>query len=114
MTTMSKRSAMSDTMRGNNELGLPIEHSQALTKAAESWFSATTECQHEMMGFVSKRLEKDSETMRDILNCKNVAEMTAIQSRWIGETLRDYNNEVTKLMGIYSSSMNGGGRNKNG
>lgn len=110
MTTMPKRSSTSDTMRGHNEFGLSIEQSQALTKAAESWFAATTECQREMMGFVSKRLEKDSETMRQILGCKNVAEMTAIQSRWIGETLRDYNTEMTKLMSIYTRSVNGGGK----
>lgn len=34
----------------------------------------------------------------------------AIQSRWIEATLRDYNAEMTKLMTIYTKSVNGGGR----
>ena len=67
------------------------------------------ECQREMMSFMSMRLEKDSETTREILGCGSLADVTAIQSRWLEETVRDYNSEVTKLMGIYTESVKGGG-----
>ena len=92
---------MSDTMRSAGEFALPRDTSQALAKAAETWFAASAECQREMMGFMSMRLEKDGETLPHV---------AAIQSRWIEETLRDYNSEMTKLMTICTKSANGGGR----
>ena len=61
MTTLSKRSTLSDTMRSAGEFALARDTSQALAKAAETWFAASAECQREMMGFMSMRLEKDGE-----------------------------------------------------
>ena len=60
-----------------------------------------------MMGFMSMRLEKDGETAREMLGCRNLADATAVQSRWLEETLRDYNSEMTKLMTLYTRSVNG-------
>jgi hypothetical protein len=62
-----------------------------------------------MMGFVSMRLEKDADTTREMMGCKNPADVTAIQSRWVEETLRDYNAEMSNLMTIATKSGNGGG-----
>jgi hypothetical protein len=112
MTTLSKKSAVTDTLRGVNELAFSSERGRALTNAAETWFTAATECHHEMIGFVSMRLEKDSETFREMLACKNPTDVTAIQSRWMEGTLRDYNSEMTKLMTIYTKSVNDGGRTR--
>jgi hypothetical protein len=108
MTTMPKRSALSDTMRSAQEFALSSGANQALVKATEAWFAATTECQREMMGFVSMRLEKDAETTREVMGCKNLADVAAIQSRWIEETLRDYSAEMGKLMTICTKSVNSG------
>jgi hypothetical protein len=110
MPTMPTISAMSDTLRSAREFALSGDNNQALTKAAESWFAAATESQREMMGFVSKRLEKDSEAIREMMACRNPADVMAIQSRWIEETLRDYNAEMIKVTTIYTKSLNGGGR----
>ncbi|PVE23551.1 hypothetical protein DC522_15520 [Microvirga sp. KLBC 81] len=110
MATMSKNSGTSDTLRSGAGYALPGDSGRALANATETWFAAATECQREMMSFVSMRLEKDAETTREMMGCKNLADVTAIQSRWIEETLRDYNSEVTKLMAIYTKSVNGGGR----
>ena len=109
MTTMSKQSTLSDTMRSASEFALSRDNSQALAKATETWFAATAECQREMMSFVSMRVEKDGETAHEILGCRNLADATAIQSRWLEETVRDYNSEMTKLMTIYTKSVEGGG-----
>ncbi|MFL5203368.1 MAG: phasin family protein [Microvirga sp.] len=109
MPTMPKTSAISDTLRSAREFALSGDNNQALAKAAESWFAATTESQREMMGFMSERLEKDSEAIREMMACRNPADVMAIQSRWIEETLRDYNAEMTKLMTIYTKSVKGGG-----
>jgi hypothetical protein len=108
MTNIPKKSALSDTMRSAQEFALSSGHNQALAKATEAWFAAATECQREMMSFVSVRLEKDAEATREMMACKNPAEVAAIQSRWVEETLRDYNSEMGKLMTICTKSVNGG------
>ena len=108
MTTMPKTSELSARLRSGTRTGLPDGSGQALAIAAESWFAAVAECQREMIGFVSMRLEKDGATARDIMACKNPADITAIQSRWIEETLRDYNSEMNKLMTICTQSVNRG------
>jgi hypothetical protein len=108
MTTLSKKSALSDTLRSAQEFALASGNNQAVAKAAEAWFAATTECQREMMGFISMRIEKDSKTAREMMGCKNLADVTGMQSRWIEESLRDYNAEITKLMTICTESVNGG------
>jgi Phasin protein len=109
MTTMSTKATLSDTMRSAREFALSRDNNQALVKATETWFAATAECQREMMSFMSMRIEKDGETAREVLGCRNLADATAIQSRWLEETVRDYNSEMTKLMTIYTKSVEGGG-----
>ena len=108
MTTMPKTSGASDTRHGSDAFALSGDRGRALANAAETWFTAATECQREMFGFVSMRLGKDGETAREMMGCKNPTDVAAIQSRWVEETLRDYNTEMTKLMTICTKSMNGG------
>ncbi|WP_201835498.1 phasin family protein [Microvirga zambiensis] len=107
MTTMPKRSSVSDTLRSMSGSALAGDNSRALANAAETWLSATAECHREMMGFMSMRLDKSAQTLRDVLDCKSPADISAVQSRWMEETLRDYNAEMAKLMAIYTSSANG-------
>lgn len=108
MTTMHKTSTTSSTLRSGREIALSDGSGRALANAAEAWFSAATECQREMIGFVSMRLEKDAETNREMMACKNLADVAALQTRWIEEILRDYNSEMGKLMTICTKSVNGG------
>jgi hypothetical protein len=108
MATMSKSSGTSDTLRSGAGYALSGEGSRALANATETWFAAATECQREMMTFVSMRLQKDAETTREMMGCRNLVDATAIQSQWVEETLRDYNSEMGKLMSICTKSANGG------
>ncbi|MBB3018761.1 hypothetical protein FHR70_001815 [Microvirga lupini] len=108
MTTMSKSSGTSDTLRSGALFAVSGDSGRAIANAAETWFAAAAECQRDMMSFVSMRLEKDAETSREMMGCRSVADVTAIQSRWMEETLRDYNSEMTKLMTICSRSVSGG------
>ncbi|WP_445500518.1 phasin family protein [Microvirga sp. G4-2] len=112
MATMPKSSGTSDTLRGGAGYALSGDSGRALVNATETWFAAATEWQREMMSFVSMRLEKDAETAREMMGCRNVADVTAIQSRWMEETLRDYNSEMGKLMTICTKSVDGGGRTR--
>jgi hypothetical protein len=59
---------------------------------------------------MSMRLGKDGESLRAIVGCKNPADATVIQSRWIEETLRDDGAEMSKLVSLCSKSMNLGSR----
>jgi hypothetical protein len=43
MTTLSKRSTLSDTMRSAQEFALSSGNNPALAKATEAWFTAATE-----------------------------------------------------------------------
>ena len=110
MASMPKSSGTSDTLRSGAAFVLSGDSGRALTDATETWLAAAAECQREMMSFVSMRLDKDARTTRDIMGCRNLADATAIQSRWIEETLRDYNSEMGKLMTICTKSVNGDGR----
>ncbi|MEZ0170396.1 phasin family protein [Microvirga sp. TS319] len=99
---------MSDTMRSAAELAMPMGDGQAVARAVQTWLSATSQYHREMMEFMSRRLEKDGVAMRDILGCRNFADAVTLHSHWMEETLRDYNAEMSKLMTIYSHSVNGG------
>lgn len=106
-TTRAKKSGLSDTRRSGTGIAL-TDADRAVANAAEAWFAATAECQREMVGFVSMRLGKDIEAAHEMMACKDLANVAAIQSRWIEEILRDYNTEMSKLMTIYTKSVNDG------
>ena len=108
MATMSKSSGTSDTLRSGAGYALSGEGGRALANATETWFAAATECQREMMTFVSMRLQKDAEATREMMTCRSPADVAAIQSQWVEEILRDYNSEMGKLMTICTKSVNGG------
>jgi|SRR5918993_2255633 hypothetical protein len=112
MATMSKSSGTTDTLRSGAGFALSGDSGRALADATQTWFTAVTEGQREMMSFVSMRLEKDADTTREMMGCRNLADVSAIQSRWIEETLREYNAEMSKLMTILSKSVNGGAGSK--
>ena len=111
MTTMSKASAKSHTLSSAHDLAWPGDDG-ALANAAQTWFAATAECQREMLDFLCRRLQADGETFSETLSCRNLADVTTIQSRWVSEAIRDYRDEGVKLMEIYSQAVNGRGRNK--
>ncbi|MCB8819418.1 phasin family protein [Microvirga rosea] len=108
MTTTPKSSGTSDMLRSGAVFAMSGDSNRILANATETWFAAATECQREMMNFVSMRLGKDAETTRKMMGCRNLGDATAIQSRWIEEALRDYNSEITKLMSISTKSIKDG------
>ena len=77
---------------------------RALVAGAETWWSTMAECQRELGQFISDRLVKDGETIRQTLSCRNWTDALDIQAKWVDETLRDYNAEVSKLTGLYAKA----------
>jgi Phasin protein len=79
--------------------------SGALMAGATTWWSTLTECQQEVGRFLTGRLEKDAEAIRQTLSCRDWTEALDIQARWMEETLRDYNAEMSKLTGLYAKTL---------
>ncbi len=74
------------------------------TPAAEAWWSTLTEYQREVGQFISDRLAKDAEAIRQALACRDWTAALEIQGRWVDETLRDYSEEIKKLSGLYAKT----------
>jgi hypothetical protein len=104
--SMARKSDTFETRSGQG-FAAQGDAGRALAHAGEAWLSVTTECNRELVGFVSRRIEKDGETVREMMGSGNLAEATAIQARWLQDTLQDYNAEMTKLMAICRKSMDG-------
>ena len=76
----------------------------ALLAGPEAWWSTITEYQHEVGQFISDRLAKDAEAIRQTLTCRDWAAALEIRGRWVDETLRDYSEEMKKLTGIHAKT----------
>lgn len=111
MSSVPKRSSTSNARSSKNVDGSIGSSPAALAEGIQSWLAVSREYQREMMDFVSRRLAKDGDTMREILATRNLADAAAVQSRWVEETLRDYSAQMAKVMAIYTKA--GGGRSGN-
>jgi hypothetical protein len=78
--------------------------SRALLDGAQTWWSTVAESQQEVAHFVSTRLAKDGEAIKDTLTSRNLPDALAVQARWVEETMRDYTAEITKLTKLYSKA----------
>ena len=96
----------------NHKSSAPLDHTvttlraelpnRALLDGAQTWWSTVAECQQEVAHFVSDRLAKDGEAIKDTLSSGNWSDALAVQARWVDETIRDYNAEITKLTKLYT------------
>jgi hypothetical protein len=100
--TLQKAARLSDTVQGAFDQKALTEGGQAIMSGIETWFEAATECQREMAGFVSDRLAKDSDTLREMLASKTPSEVMELHARWLQDTFRDYGAELTKMFAIYT------------
>jgi hypothetical protein len=98
--TFQKSDAMTNTVRGLLDQRTLSERGQALADGMQVWFSTASECQREMAHFISNRLEKDSDTMREMIGCRNPADAMEIHMRWIQEWVQDYGAEMTRILAI--------------
>ncbi len=96
-----KSSASFDNTVTNLRAELP---NRALLDGAQTWWSTVAECQQEVAHFVSERLAKDGEAIKETLSSRNWSDALAVQARWVDETIRDYNAEIAKLVVFYSKT----------
>jgi len=76
--------------------------SRALMAGAETWWSTVADCQQEAGRFISERLNKDGEALRQTLACSNWIDAVGVQARWVEEAVRDYTGEMRELTGLYA------------
>ena len=97
---MSNQTNTASNERGTTRrTGLDID---ALMTGPETWFSTMAECQKEVGRFITDRLEKDAESLRQTFSCRNWTAALELQGRWVDETLRDYSAQMSKLTGLYA------------
>jgi hypothetical protein len=81
---------------------------RALLDRAQTWWSTVAEYQQEYQQevghFVSDRLAKDGEAIKETFTSRNWPDALAVQARWMDETIRDYNAELTKLTKLYTKA----------
>lgn len=100
MSSMPKKSSTSNARRSGAVSGSMGGTPAVMVDGFQTWMAVNRECQREMMDFVSRRLAKDSDTMREILATRSLADAAAAQSRWVEQTFRDYSTQMTRLMAI--------------
>ena len=88
----------------------PNDESQHITKLADeprvdatataAWWATASEHQSEMLDFMSHRLSKDSDAVRELGQCRSWEDASGVHSRWLQDTFTDYSAEGTKVMAI--------------
>jgi len=80
----------------------PLVTERLALRGLEVWWAVASGCQREMADFVTKRLEKDSEAIRDALAVKDLTDAATLQARWVQQMMDDYAAETSKLLSIYT------------
>ena len=100
--TSQKSSAMTDTVRGLVDQKAISESGRVMADGMQAWLATATECQREMVDFISKRMAKDSGTVREMIGCRNPTDAMDIHLRWAQEMMRDYGAEMSRILAIYT------------
>jgi hypothetical protein len=74
---------------------------QNVAAGAETFAAAMDESRREIMGFIAKRLEKNSEAVREAIECANWGDAMQVQSRWAREMIEDYGAEMGRLLAVF-------------
>jgi hypothetical protein len=82
--------------------GGPDGFGRSLIPGSETLLTTLAEGQREWLEFVAGRLEKDGQRIRDTLACTRWQEVMAVNTRWAGEMMHDYQTEATKILTSYT------------
>ena len=80
------------------KLNQPVDNGW-MPKGTEAWWATATEHQSGI-DFVSHRLSKDSEAVRELGQCRSWKDASGVNSKWLHDTFNDYSTEATKVMAI--------------
>ena len=71
-----------------------------MAAGTEAWWARGSEHQSEMLDFMSHRLSKASEAVREFGRCRSWEDASSVHSKWIEGALTDYSAQSTKLAAI--------------
>ena len=77
----------------------------------EALWSVMTDFQREVLGFISMRLTKDADLLRQLQECRSWEETTLLHSKWLQTTLSDYSSEAANVMKLGTKQVQGGAGN---
>ena len=75
--------------------------SRNVAAGAETFATAMDESRREIMGFIARRLEKNSEAVREAIDCAHWGDAMQVQSRWAREMIEDYGSEMGRLLAVF-------------
>lgn len=78
---------------------------QAMEVAGTTLLTGLNEMQREIADFVAKRIREDMETQQDLLRCRNLDDVRAVQTRFFRNAMEHYSTETTRLMKLGSDLM---------
>jgi hypothetical protein len=78
---------------------------QAMEVAGTTLLTGLNEMQREIADFVAKRIREDMETQQDLLRCRNLDDVRAVQTRFFRNAMEQYSAETTRLMKLGSDLM---------
>jgi hypothetical protein len=84
-------------------------HSINMFPGPEALWSVMTDYQREVLGFMSMRLTKDADLLRQMQKCRSWEEATLLHSKWMQTTFSDYSRELAKVLNITPRQVEGGG-----
>jgi hypothetical protein len=90
---------MSKSKRKQPELGFEIPAAAAAAIAINPIVAkACVDLMSESARFMAERLQRDLELQKEMLACKNPAELLDVQSRFVKETMAHYTDEASRYM----------------
>jgi hypothetical protein len=75
-----------------------------MSQSQTALFQGLQAIQREALNFVNRRLEHASDLMREYRNCRNMAEVVALQQRWLMEMSQDYYRQSMRLAEVMGSA----------
>jgi hypothetical protein len=78
----------------------PTNQAAWMTTATAAWWAKGSEHQSEMLDFMSHRLSKASEAVRELGQCRSWEDASGVHSKWFHDALTDYSAQSTKVAAI--------------
>lgn len=92
--------AVIDTMTQSQQEAL-----HAMEVAGTTMLAGLNEMQREIADFVARRIREDMETQQDLLRCRNLDDVRAVQTRFFRTAMDQYAAETTRLMKLGGAMM---------
>lgn len=94
--------------------GLATAGMEPLASAGLAFVEGWIEASGEIAAFLARRIQSDFDLQREILQCRDPAELVRIQTAFVEKAIEDYRAESGKLAGIGAGVTEAALRRKDG